>query len=76
MGLTHEQAHRLACKTCLGAGKMLLAGKDSPLELRRKVTTPNGTTHAAITRMQERGLGPIIIEALKAAEKRSKELGA
>ena len=77
MGLSPEQAHRLAAKTCLGAGRMMLApNADPPQELRRKVTTPNGTTHAAITRMQERGLGPIIVEALKAAEKRSKELGA
>jgi len=77
MGLSAEQAHRLAAKTCLGAGRMMLApGAESPQELRRRVTTPNGTTHAAISRMQERNLGAIIVEALKAAEKRSKELGA
>jgi pyrroline-5-carboxylate reductase len=55
---------------------MLLSSPDSPEELRRKVTTPNGTTHAAIVRMEEGGLGGIIIEAVKAAERRSKELGA
>jgi pyrroline-5-carboxylate reductase len=76
LGLSYEQAHRLACKTCLGAGKMLLGGRDSPQELRKKVTTLNGTTHAAISRMQEGDLGAIIIEAVEAAEKRSKELGA
>jgi pyrroline-5-carboxylate reductase len=76
MGLSAEQAHRLACKTCLGAGKMLVAGGDTPAELRRKVTTPNGTTHAAISCMQERGVGDIIVEAVKAAERRSRELGA
>lgn len=76
MGLTPEQAHRLASKTALGAAKMLLTGTDSPQELRRKVTTPNGTTHAAISRMEERGLGDIIREAMRAAERRSKELGA
>jgi pyrroline-5-carboxylate reductase len=76
MGLTAEQAHRLASKTALGAARMLLAGTDSPEELRRKVTTPNGTTHAAIVRMEEGGLGRIIQEAVKAAERRSKELGA
>jgi pyrroline-5-carboxylate reductase len=76
LGLSAEQAHRLASKTALGAARMLLSGTDSPEELRRKVTTPNGTTHAAIVRMEERGLGSIIQEAVKAAERRSKELGA
>jgi pyrroline-5-carboxylate reductase len=75
MGLSAEQAHRLASKTALGAAKMLLTSPDSPQELRRKVTTPNGTTHAAISRMEESGLGQILVEALKAAERRSKELG-
>jgi pyrroline-5-carboxylate reductase len=76
LGLTAEQAHRLAGKTALGSARMLLAGTDSPEELRRKVTTPNGTTHAAIVHMEERGLGSIIQGAVKAAERRSKELGA
>lgn len=76
LGLTAEQAHRLASKTALGSAKMLLSGGDSPQELRRKVTTPNGTTHAAITRMEEGGVGRIIADAVKAAERRSKELGA
>jgi pyrroline-5-carboxylate reductase len=55
---------------------MLLTSPDSPQELRRKVTTPNGTTHAAISRMEEGRLGDIIREAVRAAERRSKELGA
>ena len=76
MGLTPEQAHRLASKTALGAARMLLTSPDSPQELRRKVTTPNGTTHAAISRMEEGGLGAIIVDAVKAAERRGRELGA
>jgi pyrroline-5-carboxylate reductase len=76
LGLSADQARRLASKTALGSAKMLLSSPDSPEELRRKVTTPNGTTHAAIVRMEEGGLGSIIIEAVKAAERRSKELGA
>jgi pyrroline-5-carboxylate reductase len=76
LGLTAEQAHRLASKTALGSAKMLLSGGDSPEALRRKVTTPNGTTHAAITRMEEGGVGSIIEDAVKAAERRSRELGA
>ena len=76
MGLSREQAHQLASKTCLGSARMLLLSPDSPEELRRKVTTPNGTTHAAISHMQGHNVGDTIVEALKAAEKRSKELGA
>ena len=76
LGLSKEQAHRLASKTALGAARMLLNTTDSPEELRRKVTTPNGTTHAAICRMEEQHLGDIMVEAMKAAERRSKELGA
>jgi pyrroline-5-carboxylate reductase len=76
LGLSKEQAHRLASKTALGAAKMLLSGGNSPEELRRKVTTPNGTTHAAISRMDQGHLGDIMVEAMKAAERRSKELGA
>ena len=76
MGLSREQAHRLASKTCLGAGRMLMLSADSPEELRRKVTTPNGTTHAAITVMQTRELDAIVADGVRAAEKRSRELGA
>ena len=76
LGLSNEQAHRLASKTALGAARMLLTSGDSPEELRRKVTTPNGTTHAAISRMDQGRLGDIMVEAMKAAERRSKELGA
>jgi pyrroline-5-carboxylate reductase len=76
LGLTEAQAHRLASKTALGAAKMLLTSPDTPQELRRKVTTPNGTTHAAISRMEDGGVGAIIMDAVKAAERRGKELGA
>jgi pyrroline-5-carboxylate reductase len=43
--------------------------------LRRKVTSPNGTTHAAVTHLEQSGAGKQMIEAVKAAAKRSKELG-
>jgi pyrroline-5-carboxylate reductase len=75
LGLTPEQAHQLATRTALGAAKMLATSPDSPQELRRKVTSPGGTTHAAIAHMESQGVGPAIIEAIKAAERRGKELG-
>jgi pyrroline-5-carboxylate reductase len=74
MGLTSEQARLLATKTALGAGKMLTASSDSPAELRRKVTSPGGTTQAAITHLESNGTAKILIDAMKAAQQRSKEL--
>lgn len=75
LGLTADQAHALATRTALGAAKMLVTSADSPQELRRKVTSPGGTTQAAITYMESAGVGPAIVEAIKAAERRGKELG-
>jgi pyrroline-5-carboxylate reductase len=75
LGLSPEQAHQLAVKTALGSAKMLVTSPDSPAELRRKVTSPGGTTHAAITHMQNQHVDRSIIDALKAAAARGKELG-
>ncbi len=75
LGLTSEQSHALATKTALGAATMLVNSSDSPQELRRKVTSPAGTTHAAITYLEAHGFPEIVTEALNSAEKRSKELG-
>ena len=75
MGLSPEQSHQLATKTALGAAKMLTTSGESPQELRRKVTSPGGTTHAAITHMESKGMPETIVEALKAAHRRGRELG-
>jgi pyrroline-5-carboxylate reductase len=75
LGLTPAQARQLATKTALGAAKMLETSADSPQELRRKVTSPGGTTHAAISLMESQNLPGIIIDALKAAHRRGRELG-
>jgi len=74
LGLTPEQSRTLACKTAMGAGRMLVTSPDSPAELRRKVTSPGGTTQAAITHMESHGMPAIIIDALAAACARSREL--
>jgi len=76
MGLTHQEAHTLASRTALGAARMLTTLGESPQELRRKVTSPGGTTHAAITCMEQRQLAQIIVDAIKAAQARSRELGS
>jgi pyrroline-5-carboxylate reductase len=75
MGLSVEQSHQLATKTALGAAKMLTTSSDSPQELRRKVTSPGGTTQAAITHMESKQMPETIVEALKAAQRRGRELG-
>ncbi len=75
LGLTPEQATQLANRTALGAAKMLATSSDSAQELRRKVTSPGGTTQAAISHMEGKNVGPAIVEAIKAAERRGKELG-
>jgi pyrroline-5-carboxylate reductase len=74
-GLSPEQAHELATRTALGAAHMLVDSKDSPELLRKKVTSPNGTTHAAITTMEFHGWPAITRQAVLAAADRSKELG-
>lgn len=75
LGLTEEQSRILATKTALGAGKMLTQTPPvAPAELRRRVTSPNGTTHAAITTMEKAGVDVAIVAALKAAAARAKEL--
>lgn len=76
MGLTPQEAHTLATKTALGAAKMLTTSQDSPAELRRKVTSPKGTTYEAITHMEKNGFEQIVVDALKAAQRRGRELGS
>jgi pyrroline-5-carboxylate reductase len=75
LGLTPDEAKQLSIKTAVGAAKMLTAGSDSPAELRRKVTSPGGTTQAAITHLEQNDAGIIFAHAIAAAARRSKELG-
>jgi pyrroline-5-carboxylate reductase len=75
IGLSPEHAKQLASQTAVGAAKMLATPTDSPQELRRKVTSPGGTTQAAIEHLDAHAVGPAIVDAIKAAAKRSKELG-
>lgn len=74
LGLDKEQASALAMQTMLGAAKMALESEDAPSELRRKVTSPNGTTQAAIESMQANDIGRQIVEAMQACADRSQAL--
>jgi pyrroline-5-carboxylate reductase len=75
LGLSPDEASRLAKKTAVGAAKMLITSPDSPAELRRKVTSPGGTTEAAITHLSDNGWPAITVDAIKAAQQRGRELG-
>lgn len=75
LGFDPTQARLLAVKTALGAARMLSESTETPEELRRRVTSPGGTTHAAITHMDQHAWGPTTVEAVKAAARRSAELG-
>lgn len=74
LGLDKEQASALAMQTMLGAAKMAMNSDDAPAELRRKVTSPNGTTQAAVESMQANEIGRQISEAMQACYDRSKAL--
>jgi pyrroline-5-carboxylate reductase len=74
MGLTAQQATLLATRTALGSAKLLMASADSPAELRRKVTSPGGTTLAAISHMEKTDVLKFLREAFHKACERSKEL--
>ena len=74
-GMDPDIAAMLATQTCIGAGKLLAETKKPPEQLRAAVTTPNGTTERAITIMESAGVKAKIIEAIRAATARSRELG-
>ena len=74
-GLAPEIAHNLAAHTVAGAAAMVLEGNDSPTQLRENVTSPNGTTHAALEEMRAADFDGIVRAAIKAARDRAVELG-
>lgn len=75
-GLSPEDSARLARATIAGASALLAAGDEEPAELRKQVTSPGGTTAAALSvLMGQGGFGDLLPKALAAAVKRSEELG-
>ncbi|MFW6410404.1 MAG: pyrroline-5-carboxylate reductase [Halanaerobiales bacterium] len=74
-GLDREEAIKLAAQTMLGAAKMVLETDKHPGELKDMVTSPGGTTITAVETLEKRGLRGILIEAVKKATEKSKELG-
>ncbi|KAI8816505.1 pyrroline-5-carboxylate reductase dimerization-domain-containing protein [Fimicolochytrium jonesii] len=75
LGLPYDVAYGLARQTCLGAGRMMVSTGEDPAELRRKVTSPNGTTHAAVVSLEASGVREAVREAVVKATERSEEMG-
>ena len=74
LGLPSETARLLAIQTGFGATKLALEMDDSPEELRKKVTSPGGTTEQAIKTFEEQGLLDMFSKAMQAAHDRAEEL--
>ena len=74
LGIDHETAKLLTLHTALGAARMAIENPDSPASLREKVTSPGGTTAAALSVFDTKGLDHIVEDALTAARDRSIEL--
>ena len=74
MGLDEKVATALTLQTALGAAQMAITSANSPSELRKNVTSPNGTTQAALEVFDRAQISQNIQTALAAAQKRSQEL--
>lgn len=75
LGLSHDQARLLTLETALGAAKMALESEHDLQALREHVTSPGGTTEAALRVLEKGKLGSLISKAMRAAYERSEELG-
>ena len=74
LGLSDQAAKQLTLQTALGSAQMAITSDVEPDELRRRVTSPGGTTERAIGIMEDKQLRAIFAEALQGAYQRSKEL--
>jgi pyrroline-5-carboxylate reductase len=74
LGLSREIATDLVVQTMLGTAKLLRDERMHPVELRERVTSPGGTTIAAIRELEQAGVRAAFLNAIQAAMKRSQEL--
>nr|WP_171478793.1 MULTISPECIES: pyrroline-5-carboxylate reductase [unclassified Acinetobacter] len=74
LGLDEKTATALTLQTALGAAQMAITSSNTPAELRKNVTSPNGTTQAALEVFDRAQISQNIQAALAAAQKRSQEL--
>jgi pyrroline-5-carboxylate reductase len=76
VGLPAASAARLAEQTVFGAGKLLHKSGETPEVLRRKVTSPAGTTAAGVAQLEQRDFAGVVADAVRRATERAAELGA
>jgi pyrroline-5-carboxylate reductase len=74
LGLPEDTARLLTLQTAFGAAKMALESVDDAAQLRRRVTSPGGTTECAIGEFEKNNFEGIVLQALQAAAERSREL--
>ncbi|HLS82172.1 MAG TPA: pyrroline-5-carboxylate reductase [Steroidobacter sp.] len=74
LGLSPEVSRILARETAFGAGAMVRSSAGSAAELREQVTSPGGTTEAAMKHLQTHGVADMFAAAVRAAARRSTEL--
>jgi pyrroline-5-carboxylate reductase len=75
IGLTRDTAQELVLQTMLGSGRFIQSSDEAPAELRQKVTSPGGTTAAALEQFGEGAFNELVRRAVRAAYERAKELG-
>jgi pyrroline-5-carboxylate reductase len=75
IGLSQDAAAMLVLETMLGAARLLQESGQAPAELRRNVTSPGGTTAAAIDVLEKGGFAGLVADAVRAAYRRAQELG-
>ena len=75
MGIPKAEALRLAAHTVAGAAEMVLQTGEHPAVLRDAVTSPGGTTIAALAKLEDKGLRSALIEAVRTATEKASELG-
>ena len=74
LGLDPAAARLLTQQTALGSARLAMESEESPAELRRKVSSPGGTTEAAIGAFEDGGLRNLVLDAILAAAKRAASL--
>src|SRR5690606_11357497 len=75
-GFDQDDARLMAEQTFIGATALLAASGDDPAELRRRVTSPKGTTERAVAVLQDARLDEVFAKATDAALARAKEMAA
>jgi len=75
IGLPRDAAEELVLQTLLGSAQLIQESGKTPAELRQNVTSPGGTTAQAMQVFEEGGFSDLVMQAVRAAYNRAKELG-